>query len=632
MERDSDRSRVFTRRAFVIGALQGTALAALGGRLAWLQIAQSQRYATLAESNRINIKMLAPSRGLIVDRYGEKLAVNAQNFRAVIIPEQTPDLETALSRLQKLITVSQRDIQRVLKQAEKSPPFMPLEVVDNLAWEDVAKVEVNLPDLPGISIDEGEIRRYPLGQATAHLIGYVGAVSKGEQESGDPLLTLPGFTIGKTGIEKKFDLPLRGSAGSAEVEVNVVGREVRELKRNPGKPGARIALTIDAELQRYVHDRLAPGLSASAAVMDVHTGAVYALSSYPGFDPNVFARGIPAELWEELLADAALPLNNKAAGGQYPPGSTFKMVTALAALEKGVITSKSTAFCPGHYDLGKSRFHCWKKGGHGTVDVIRAITESCDTFFYKLANDLGIDNLAECAHRLGFNQKYDFELPEEKSGLVPTRAWKKAQFGESWQPGETIVNVIGQGYVLATPLQLAVMTARLVNGGLAVKPWIAATESQPQGRQETWPDMGFKKRNLELILKGMSNVVLSPRGTAHGARIMEEGFEMGGKTGTAQVKRITREERAEGVQNKDLPWKFRHHALFVGYAPVANPRYACSVVVEHGVGGAQAAAPVARDILLMTQRRDPASRPLTAFGSAPAGTMGPQPGNRSGQG
>ncbi|MCB9991861.1 MAG: penicillin-binding protein 2 [Rhodospirillales bacterium] len=613
MKKDNDRIESFTRRAFIVGALQCTFLTVLGGRLAWLQVAQGSKYKTLAENNRINLKMIAPSRGKIVDRFGTALAVNDQNFRVLIVPEQAHDMEKVLSSLQKLIDLSQRDIKKVLKQVEKQAAFVPLEVKDNLNWEDVARIEVHLPDLPGVSIDVGEIRTYPYGAATAHLVGYVGAVSRSEL-SDDPVLSLPGFKIGKTGIEKVYDEKLRGTAGTAEVEVNVVGREVRELKRHSGKTGAKVKLSIDTDLQIYTQERLATEQSASAVIMDVHTGAVYALSSSPSFDPNLFTRGLSAEKWEEMLADPGLPLNNKAVGGQYPPGSTFKMVTALAALEEGKITRNKSVYCPGHYDYGDDRFHCWKRGGHGRVDLIDALAESCDTFFYEIATDIGIDKLAEYAYKLGLGQKLAFELAEERPGLMPSKGWKMGQFGESWQPGETIVASIGQGYILSTPLQLAVMTSRLVNGGFAVKPWVVGYTGRQAGQQGNWPKLGFQDRHLELIIKGMNRVVGHPDGTAFASQIDHEAFKMGGKTGTAQVKRITMADRLEGVQNSDLPWKYRHHALFVGYAPVSSPRYACAVVVEHGGSGSGTAAPIARDILRKTQERDPASKPMSADG------------------
>lgn len=615
-DHEKEYGESFTRRAFIIAALQGGMLTLLGGRLAWLQIAQGARYRTMAENNRINIKMLAPSRGEITDRYGTRLASNTQNFRVIIIPEQTKDLAAALSNLQKLIPLSQRDIQRVIKQAEKNASFLPLEVRDNLDWEEVATVEVNLPDLPGIAIDEGEVRNYPMVEATAHLIGYVGAVNKAEQTGDDPLLSLPGFRIGKTGVEKTYDSVLRGTAGTAEMEINVVGREVRELNNRASQPGKKLMLTIDAGLQQYVQNRLEKERSASAVIMDARTGAVYALCSHPAFDPNVFTRGISAEQWEELLADPGLPLNNKAIGGQYPPGSTFKMVTALAALEEKIINRNTSYFCPGHFDFGDSRFHCWKRGGHGTVNVVGALTQSCDTFFYNVATQMGIDTLAGYSYRLGLGARLGLELDEERPGLIPTKNWKMGQFNEPWQPGETIVASIGQGYTLTTPLQLATMTARLVNGGWAVKPWITAYIGDKPGQEEGWAETGFKKQNIDLILEGMDAVVQSPRGTAHGSMIADERYRMGGKTGTAQVKRISREDRINGVRNEDLPWKHRHHALFVGYAPVHEPRYSCCVVVEHGVGGSVAAAPIAKDILLMAQQRDPAGIPLTPQGES----------------
>jgi len=614
MERENERGQDFTRRAFIIGTIQSGILAVLGGRLAWLQIAQGKRYRTMAENNRINIKMLAPSRGQIVDRFGTLLATNEQNFRVIIVPEQTGDIAAALSSLQKLIPLSQRDIQRVIRQAEKSAPFVPLEVRDDLNWEEVASIEVNLPDLPGLSIDEGEIRHYPLGESTAHLVGYAGAVNKAELTENDPLLSLPGFTIGKTGVEKAYDRVLRGVAGTAEMEINVVGREVRELDRNLAQPGKRLMLTIDSGLQQYMQGRLAKEKSATAVIMDVRTGAVYALASHPSFDPNLFTHGISVEQWEKLLANPGLPLNNKAAGGQYPPGSTFKMVTALAALEEKIITRNTTFHCPGHYEFSEERFHCWKRGGHGWMDVSGALMQSCDTFFYNIATQIGIDTLTRYAKRLGLGERLGFELEEERPGLMPTKAWKMGQFSKPWQPGETIIASIGQGYMLTTPLQLATMTARLVNGGLAVKPWMTGFVGDQAGKDGSWEPLGFKKKNIDLIIRGMNSVVTSKKGTAHGSSMEDKKFQMGGKTGTAQVRRISKADRLEGVMNEDLPWKFRHHALFVGYAPISNPRYACCVVVEHGVGGSLAAAPIARDLLLMAQQRDPASSPLNMEG------------------
>ncbi|MGQ0526474.1 MAG: penicillin-binding protein 2 [Alphaproteobacteria bacterium] len=597
MNEDHDDARVFTRRAFIIGVMQTGLLAVLGGRLAWLQVVEGQRYKMMSDKNRINLKILAPSRGQIVDRAGVILAANNQNFRVMVIREQTDDLEKSLRSLRKFIPLDDESIQNILKLAKKTPKYAPLEVKDNLQWEQVARVELNLPDLPGLLIDVGESRTYPLGDATAHIIGYVGAINKSEVTE-EPLLNLPDFKIGKTGIEKSHDVEMRGKAGTSEVEVNVIGREVRELSKTESVPGEKITLTLDAALQKFAQDRIAVEPSASAVVMDVQNGKIYALASHPGFDPNVFSRGIPATLWEELLANPANPLTNKAVAGLYPPASTFKMITALAGLKAGRINKNRRVFCPGHFSLGRTVFHCWKPAGHGSVNVVEAIKHSCDTFFYQIAMETGIDNIAAMARRLGLGDKMSFELPEERNGLVPDQAWKKKERGEKWHQGETVIAGIGQGYMLATPLQLAVMTARIANGGKAVKPWLT-----PQYSQESWPDMEIPAEHMKIVQEGMFAVVNVAGGTGMGSRIAEPGMEMAGKTGTAQVRRITKAQRASGVQNKDLPWKHRHHALFVGYAPVENPRYACAVVVEHGVGGAAAAAPIAKDILLEAQKR-----------------------------
>ena len=610
MERENDRGRTFTRRAFIIASLQGGMLAVLGGRLAWLSVVQGQRYRVMADKNRINMRLLAPARADILDRTGTPLAVNAQNFRAILIPEQTDDLAAALSRLQKLIPLTQRDIQRVIKQAGKSAPYAPLQVKDNLEWEEVARIEVNLPDLPGISVDEGQIRQYPLTASTAHIIGYVGVVNKSElDDDSDQLLSLPGFEIGKSGIEKFYDDQLRGTSGAAEDEVNVVGRVVREMKRDPGKPGDAIKLTIDAPLQKYMQDRLGTEKSASAVVMDAQTGAVYALSSSPAFDPNNFTRGLTPEMWEAMMDDPALPMTNKAVSGLYPPGSTFKMVTATAGLETGAINEYTTQFCPGFYDFGDARFHCWKHEGHGTVGILDAITRSCDVFFYKMATDIGIDRLASYARKYGFGDKTGIELPEERPGLFPTAAWKKSETGESWQPGETIVAAIGQGYTQVTPLQLATMTARLVSGRM-VQPRLTAFIGDQPAIPDKWPALAVRDRTRNLILEGMNRVVNTERGTAYAARITDPRFRMGGKTGSAQVKHMTKAERDSHQKNDELPWNLRDQALFIGFAPVGNPRYACAVVVEHGMHGGSAAAPIARDLLAMVQQRNPAGIPF----------------------
>lgn len=611
---DSDKERIvsFTRRALVVGGVKGALMATLAGRLAWLQLAEASHYQTLAENNRINMKLIAPIRGHIFDRTGAKLADNRQDFRVQITPEQTDDMEASLDKLSRILPLRPSEKTGVLLRAKQQPRFLPIEIISNLSWEQVAAIEVNMPDLPGISIDVGQRRHYPAGPVTAHLVGYVGSVAKGDQ-NGDPVLSLPGFRVGKTGLEKTFEQDLRGTAGTSRIEVNVAGRMVRELARDEGDAGADVTLAIDLDLQKKVQEALGREKSASAVVMDAHTGAVYALASSPAFDPNLFTTSIPQDIWDALNNDEANPLNNKAAGGMYPPGSTFKMMTAIAGLETGVIKPTTRCFCPGHYDIGDHRFHCWKQGGHGSVDLKDALAQSCDVFFYSYAREIGIDRIAAVARRFGLGGELEIELPEERKGIVPDQAWKMKTYKKKWEPGETVVASIGQGYLLSTPLQLAVMTARLVNGGHAVKPWLVARMDNMRAPNalRAWPKMPVMPEHLELVKAGMDAVVNDKQGTAHAAAIKEEGRTMGGKTGTAQVKRITMQERSEGVtKQEDQPWKFRHHALFVGYAPADAPRYVTCVVVEHGGSGSGAAAPIARDILSAAQDIQPEKKAI----------------------
>lgn len=611
MNRDMERYQEFTRRAFLVGLGQTALFTILGARLAYLQVIEQEKFKTLSDENRISHRLITAGRGEIMDRFGVPLAINTQNFRAFLVAEQTKDVGTTLDSLGRLIPLSQKEKDDVIADVGKQRAFTPILVKENLSYEDMAKVEYNVPDLPGVSVDEGEIRSYPFGEATAHIIGYVGRISeaeiaKAEQEgSKDPTMRQPGFRIGKTGVEKKYDRVLRGMAGRISAEVNVVGREIRELEKVPPRKGQRLTLTLDADLQMQCQEMLMRARSASAVVMDALTGEVYALCSFPSFDPNLFSRGIPADLWEELLANETNPLTNKAVSGQYPPGSTFKMVTAMAAQEEG-ISPDTRVFCPGYYMLGGIKFHCWKQGGHGHINMVGALEQSCDTFFYEMGRRIGVDNIAAMARRLGLGARLDFDIPGEGPGLIPDRAWKaRTQKEKTWHQGETLNVAIGQGQVLATPLQLATMTARLVNGGKAVKPLLVRSIEEEGNQIPVWGSLGFNARHLKVVCDGMNAVVNGSHGTAGASKIREPGYSMAGKTGTAQVQRITMAQRNAGIKNEDLPWRSRHHALFVGYGPVEEPRYVTAVVVEHGVGGSSAAAPIARDILLATQKRDP---------------------------
>lgn len=629
MHRDSDDQRVFTRRTLIFGAGVGVLFATVAARLYKIQITDWEYYNSLAEDNRINRRLLAPVRGNILDRFGRVVAGNDQNYRIVLIPEQTADdrsrlqIDSTLNRLSNLIHLSERTRKRIHKEARNGPKFRPILVAEGLSWAEFARVNVLAPDLPGIQPEIGERRDYPFEVDMAHIVGYVGRVSEDDIKRLEQAayrrkqtldaelketLRLPTFRIGKNGIEGRYDDDLRGNAGARQVEVNAFGREIKEINRIGGRPGSNVHLTIDAELQSFAMARV-QGESAAVVVMDIHTGDVLALASAPGFDPNPFGSGLSTKQWEALRDNEFKPLVNKTIAGQYPPGSTFKMVTALAALDSGAIRPEQTFFCGGRMNFGGRRFHCWRKQGHGWMDLHQGIKKSCDIYFYEIAHATGIEQIAKTARALGLGSNYDFALPGAKSGLVPDNAWKISARGEPWYAGETLNIGIGQGFLLTTPLQLAVYMSRLSNGGHAVEPRIVRTVGQDVEPPKPPHDLGFKRDHIRRVLAGMNGVSNEVGGTAFRSRITEAGFELAGKTGTAQVRRISTAERASGViKNADLPWKLRDHALFVAFAPYDKPRYAVSVVVEHGGSGSRAAAPIGRDVLLFAQQRDPLAR------------------------
>ena len=611
MQGEIGRSKLFTRRALIVGGAQLALMGGLAGRMYQLQVVEAERYKTLADENRINMQLLPPPRGRIFDRFGQLLAENQLNYRLVLVPEQTLSLEDALITLEALVPIDEHDHERILREASRKRSFVPITVRENLSWEEVSRIEVNAPDLPGVMIDVGQSRTYAFGEDTAHIVGYVGAVSEKELD-GDPVLSLPGFRIGKNGVEKAFETNLRGRAGARQVEVNAYGRIIRELARQDGQPGNDYRLTVDMGLQQYASARFGDE-SGAAVVLDIHTGEILALASVPSYDPNVFTTGISQKQWSALIDHPRFPLTNKAIAGQYPPGSTFKMVVALAGLETGEMTPHTTVFCPGHITLGNRRFHCWRRGGHGTMDMVRGIMNSCDVYFYEVARRVGVNRIAAMATRFGLGEPLGLDMPGERSGLVPTREWKLAVHGVSWQLGETLVIGIGQGYVLTTPLQLATMAARIANGGIAVTPHIVRQITRDNQRVSpalsSPPSIGVSPAHLAIVKQGMNEVTNNPRGTAYRARIDEPEFAMAGKTGSAQVRRISKKERETRVlKNEERPWEERDHALFVAYAPVEMSRYAIAVVVEHGGGGSVVAAPIARDILREAQRRDPIGR------------------------
>ena len=615
--RDNGESqRIIGRRALLLGAGQVAIMAALGWRMQSMQVEQADEFRLLAEENRINMRLIPPARGLIFDRNGLPIAENEQNYRVVMVREDAGDVDETLERLTQIVAISPQDIDRAKEEMRRRSPFVPVTVADRLPWADVAKINVNAPALPGISAEVGLSRHYRWEGDLAHVVGYVGPVSDydlSKIDDQDPLLQIPKFQIGKTGVENKLEHTLRGSAGTKRIEVNALGRVMRELDRQEGTPGEDVQLTIDARLQRYAQARM-DGESAAAVVIDLENGDLRCIASSPSFDPNLFVRGISVSDWTALNENKYRPLAAKAVQGTYPPGSTFKMVTGLAALEAGVISPDETVYCPGYTVVAGTRFHCWKRAGHGNINFHESLKQSCDCYYYEVAQRVGIDKIAEMARRLGLGERYDLPLSAVAGGLAPDRQWKAEVRGEDWRIGDTVNASIGQGYVLASPLQLAVMSARLATGRLVTPRLVKSINGieQPSGMGES---LGINENMLRRCRASMDAVVNHRRGTATRSRIVAEGFEMAGKTGTSQVRRITAEERARGVtRNEDLPWERRDHALFVSFAPVETPRFAVAVVVEHGGGGSTAAAPIARDVMLQAlYDGDP---PLEAYPSA----------------
>lgn len=606
---DSVRFREFSRRSLLIGGGMAGFFALILGRTYQLSIVQGDQFNTLAEDNRINLQLIAPPRGRIYDRFGVELAGNGQNYRVLMTPDQTPGVARTLDLLGQLIEITPKQRERILRDVSRGRSFKPVLVAEGLTWDQFVRVNVNAPSLPGVRPDAGELRSYPHGPELGHVLGYVGGVTEKDIAQDPQLISLPGYRIGRAGVERAADKDLRGDPGAAQYEVNAHGRVLRELNRREGTPGQDIVLTLDHHLQKYTQERLW-GQSASAVVMDVDTGDLLTLVSAPGFDPNAFLNGPSPEVWKNLTQDPKKPLLNKTVTGLYPPGSTFKPVTALAALAAGAIAPEDHVFCSGSTRIGRHVFHCWARGGHGSMNMVSALKYSCDCYFYELGRRVGIEAIDAMARRFGLGQAFGLEVTGEKPGLVPNPDWKLTARKQKWTIGETYNVSIGQGALLTTPLQLCVMCARLAKG-VAVTPRLVRPPADA-GIQVALPSEGFglDPAHLAIVHEGL-DAVTNQGGTAARSRIDIDGFSMAGKTGTAQVRRITRAERARGVRKNDqLPWELRDHALFIAYAPATAPKYAISVIVDHGGGGSAVAAPIARDIMTEVLKRDPAAKPI----------------------
>ncbi len=590
----------FSRRAMVLGGAQVAVGVVLAGRMAWLSVAENERYNVLSEKNRVNQTMIPPRRGWIIDRHGAPIANNRTDFRVDLIPDRLEDRDRVLGELRSLLALTPEDMARIQTDLKRAGNSTPVQVAENLDWERFAAVSVRLPELPGVQPTRGFSRSYPPGAAVAHLTGYVGpATAEQFKETRDPLMVTPGFKLGKDGLEKNLESELRGIAGQKRVEVTARGQIVRELETRPDKQGRNVRLTIDLGLQEYAARRLGPN-SGSAVVMDAVTGDVLAMVSMPAYDPNSFSDGIGRLEWKMLSGDDHIPLMNKTLQGLYPPGSTVKPMHGLAILRAGIDPHRRVN-CSGVLQVGTGRFHCHKRGGHGPLDMIGAVAQSCDIYFYTMARELGYDSFATTVREMGLGQKFELPFQSQRYGTVPDSAWKLRKYKQKWTVADSVNASIGQGYVLTNPLQLAVMAARLAQGRRVVPRLLLDTPHTPA------PSMGIDPEMLATVHKATWAVV-NGGGTAGRSRFqgLPAGIELAGKTGTAQVRRITMAERRTGVLGDSaVPFRMRDHSLFIGYAPAAAPRYAVSVVLEHS-GHIYTAAPIASDILSWLFDRDKA--------------------------
>jgi len=587
MKYEKFNASVFTRRALLLGLTKTFLFSVLVARLYYLQIIKGQHYKTLSNKNCIRIEFISPSRGLIFDKSGEVLANNIPNYKLVMVPENSLNFENVLKKIRKFVIVPKKKYESILKNIHSRPKFLPITILDNVQWEDLLIISIHLPELPGVSIELSEKRQYLKGEIFSLLIGYVQAPSIQNIEF-DNSLKFVDIKIGKSGFEKYIDKKLRGIAGYRELEVTSTGKSIRILSNNVCKNGDNIYLTTDCNLQSYIYNGLKKHKSGAVSVILINTGELLACVSYPGYNPSEFIDGLSDNHWKNLVKNPYHPLVNKVISGLYPPASTFKIVVAIAALENSIITSSDGFYCHGYVNIGNHKFHCWRKHGHGFVNLMRSISESCDVYYYELGQKLGIDKIVEVAKKFGLGEISSINFPGEQKGVIPTKEWKKKIKGESWYKGETVVTSIGQGYILATPLQLSIMIARLASG-YKINPSIIKTNNS-----ESFSNMGFNINNLKLIQEALYRTVNNPVGTAF--MPIHSLYNIAGKTGTAQTRKITMIDRQIKLSPFEMEWSKRDHAIFIGYAPFEKPRYGISVIVEHGAVG-KIAADIGRDIL-----------------------------------
>jgi len=632
-EFDPDRS--FTTRRNVLVAGGAIVWSTLLARLFQLQVLEGDRYEGLAAENRVKLNLEPPRRGRILDRFGKPLASHRQAGRVSIVRELAGDMDAALSHIGQLIDLSPERRERILRKARGSQSFVPTIVAEELTYEDFSKMALHAAEIPGVSVEMASTRSYPRGRDFAHVMGYVARASErdltrltegasdSETKAMRRLFKHPDMRTGRSGVEYFAEDWLSGEPGAKAYVTNAAGRIVDEVPDldSPAVPGKDVYLTIDADLQRAAIERFGDE-SGAAVVMDIESGDILAFVSTPAFDPNDFVNGISQTNYDLLRNNDRSPLYHKAYDGLYPPGSTYKMVVATAALETGAVSPARQVHCPGHYRFGNRTWHCWKRGGHGWMDMHRAIKGSCDTYFYEIARLTGVEAIADTSRRFGFGQKWDLGMTGGRGGVVPDDAWKRSTLGEKWYEGETLNFGIGQGYLNATPLQLALMSARIAAEGKIITPRIIG--QGPNVESNIPLDEPLDPEIMQRMKRGMFGVTSEGGGTAgRSGDLGLGGPRLAGKTGTAQVRRISAAERRSGILKGDkIARKLRDHALFVAYAPADDPKYACSVIVEHGEGGSKTAAPVARDILAYALKTDSRRAPIYSRSAAVAGASG----------
>jgi penicillin-binding protein 2 len=612
------KSKLISRRMFLLTAAKAVVMLGLVGRLISLQINQATKYKSLSDKNRFREWKLAPERGVIKDFFNQELASNEPLYQVHLVPENAQNINKLFVRLKVILNIPEKKISYLKRIIKKQKPWEPIIVSDNLNWSEFSKINLFLHELDGVEPVVSVARKYP-DNSSAHILGYVSQISAKDLQTKKYLkdLSVPGMTVGKTGLERKLDEEIIGKIGFQRYEVNAFGKRIKEIKINQGQAGKSFKTTLDYEVQKYTNILL-EDKAAAVCVMDIYNGDIVSLVSSPTFQPNAFVHGLDKKYWNSLISNEKKPLTNKAMSGLYPPGSTIKTLVALSALENGIVKPSDTFRCKGKIELHGEKFHCWEKKGHGVVNLRKGIQRSCDVYFYEVARKLGVDRLSETAKKFGLGKTVLSDFVEERAGVVPNTKWKKKFIGQNWYIGETLHSGIGQGYFQSTPIQLCLMTAQIANGGFKIKPRIIFDKNDNSLRDyikfknknpdQTLPvDLAVNNFNLQPLFKNQENINLvkdamfsssnEPGGTSYRHRMENPKFTFAGKTGSSQIKRFTEAQREAEIKQSDLNYKDRDHALFIAFAPYNDPKYAISVVVEHGGSGGKVAAPIAKKVI-----------------------------------